>query len=179
MHARTVAAKKTNTRHRKNNNSTKFAEPHGVPKIGAPSFTPLGDKSNVVTTTPSSETKTENPSSSQLNDEAKKAEIPPSSQLDDESLIKKAKATIAAKMTDPNSAEFEKVERAVSKNALDNSIDTVCGYVRDKNSEPKLFLQLPSVLEVPESTETSLSSRSSSASSYNSAHRLVRQDPGA
>jgi hypothetical protein len=55
-------------------------------------------------------------------------------------LIKKAKATIAAKMSDPNSAEFEKVERAVSKNALDNSIDTVCGYVRDKNSEPKLFL---------------------------------------
>jgi hypothetical protein len=75
LHARTVAAKKTNTRHRKNNNSTKFAEPHGVPKIGAPSFTPLGDKSNVVTMTLISETKTENPSSSQLNDEAKKAEI--------------------------------------------------------------------------------------------------------
>ena len=140
LHARTIAAKKTNTRHRKNNSSTKFAEPHGVPKIGAPSFTPLGDKSNVVTTTPSSETKTENPSSSQLNDEAKKTEIPPSSQLDDKSVIKKAKATIAAKMSDPNSVEFEGAERAVSKNALDNSIDTVCGYVRDKNSGPKLFL---------------------------------------
>jgi hypothetical protein len=138
--AQTIAAKKTNTRHRKNNNSTKLSEPHGVPKIVAPSFTALGDKSNVVTTTPSPETKNENPSSSQLNDEVKKTEIPPSSQLDDESVIKKAKATIAAKMSDSNSVEFEGVERAVSKNALDNSIDTVCGYVRDKNSEPKLFL---------------------------------------
>ena len=43
-------------------------------------------------------------------------------------------------MSDPNSVEFEKVERAVRKSAFDNSIDTVCGYVRDKNSEPKLFL---------------------------------------
>jgi hypothetical protein len=32
------------------------------------------------------------------------------------------------------------VERAVSKNAIDNSIDTVCGYVSDKNSGPNLFL---------------------------------------
>jgi hypothetical protein len=41
-----------------------------------------------------------------------------SPQLDDESAIKKAKATIAAKMSAPNSVEFEDVERAVSKNAL-------------------------------------------------------------
>src|SRR6516225_570103 len=52
------------------------------------------------------------PPSSPLNDEAKKTEIPPSSQLNDESVIKKAKATIAAKMSDPNSVEFENIERA-------------------------------------------------------------------
>jgi len=69
---------------------------------------------------------------------AAKTETSP--QLDDESAIKKAKATIAAKMSDPNSVEFEQVERAVSKNALGDSVDTVCGYVRDKNSVRKLFL---------------------------------------
>src|SRR5215469_14272111 len=50
LHARTIAAKKTNTRHRKNN-YIKIAEPR------VPSFTPLHDKSNVVTTIPSSATK--------------------------------------------------------------------------------------------------------------------------
>jgi hypothetical protein len=69
-------------------------------------------------------------------------EIPSSSQLNDDSVIKKAKATIAAKMGDPNSVEFEGWERAARKNALGNSIDTICGFVRDKNSGPKPFLYL-------------------------------------
>ena len=141
LHGPTITAKKTNARHRKNNNS-KIAELHLVPKMGSPSFTPLGDKSDVVTTTPSPATKTDNPPSSQRDDEAKKTEIPPSSQLDDESVMKKAKATIAAKMGDPNSFEFEGWERAARKNALGNSIDTICGFVRDKNSGPKPFLYL-------------------------------------
>ena len=76
LHGRTITAKKTNARHRKNNNSTKIAEPHVVPKMGAPSFTAPDGKSNVVITTPSSATKTENPPSSRLDDEAKKTEIP-------------------------------------------------------------------------------------------------------
>ena len=89
--------------------------------------------------------KTETPPPSQPHDEfvttptvAAKTQTFP--QLDDESAIKKAKAMIAAKMSDPNSVEFEETERAVSKNALGDSIDTVCGYVRDKNSVRKLFL---------------------------------------
>jgi len=181
---RTVAAK---SQHRKNNGSTKIAEPHNAPKMNASSSVRPDDKSNILTTTPTVPTKTEIPRPSQLHDEAKKTEISPSSQfndetkkterpqspqlndeakkteispssqlnkeakkteispsskLDDESVIKKAKATIAAKMSDPNSAEFEKVERAVSKNALDNSIDTICGYVSDKNNGSKLFLYI-------------------------------------
>ena len=143
---RTVAAK---SQHRKNNGSTKIAEPHNAPKMNASSSVRPDDKSNILTTTPSPSSqfndetkKTERPQSPQLNDEAKKTEISPSSKLDDESVIKKAKATIAAKMSDPNSAEFEKVERAVSKNALDNSIDTICGYVSDKNNGSKLFLYI-------------------------------------
>src|SRR5262249_16922472 len=79
------------------NNSIKIAEPRVVPKMGPPSFTPLHDKSNVVTTIPSSATKTENPPFSQLEDEVKRAAIPLSSQIDDESVVKKAKATIAAR----------------------------------------------------------------------------------
>ena len=100
-------------------------------------------------TRPTIAAKTETPSSSQPHDEfvttppvAAKTETPPSPQLDDESVIKKAKATIAAKMNDPNTVEFEHVERAVSKNALGDSVDTVCGYVRDKNSVRKLFLYI-------------------------------------
>jgi len=63
-----------------------------------------------------------------------------SSQPNDESVIKKAKATIAAKMGDPDSVEFEGIERAARKNALGNSIDTICGFVSDKNTGSKPFL---------------------------------------
>jgi hypothetical protein len=122
--------------------STKIAVPPNAPKRDASSFVQPDDKSKILTTTPTVPTKTEIPQPSQLNDEVKKTEIPPSSQLDDESVIKKAKATIAAKMSDSNSVEFEKVERAVSKNVLGNSIDTICGYVSDKNNGSKLFLYI-------------------------------------
>jgi hypothetical protein len=141
---RTVAAK---SRHRKNNDSTRIAKSHIVPKMDASSFIRLHDKSNIGITTPTIAAKTETPPSSQLHDEsvttptiAAKTETPPSSQLDDESVIKKARATIAAKMSDPDSVEFEGIERAARKNALGNSIDTICGFVRDKNSGPKPFL---------------------------------------
>ena len=119
---RTVAAK---SRRRRNNDSTKIAKSHIVPKMDAPSFIRLHDKSNIGITAPTI---------------AAKTETSPSSQLDDESVIKKARATIAAKMSDPDSVEFEGIERAARKNALGNSIDTICGFVRDKNSGPKPFL---------------------------------------
>jgi len=112
---RAVAAK---GRHRKNNDSTKNAKSYIASSFVRPS---LG------TTTPTI---------------AAKTETPPSSQLDDESVIKKAKATIAAKMNDPNSVEFEDMKRAARKNALGNSIDTICGFVREKNGGPKPFLYL-------------------------------------
>jgi spore germination cell wall hydrolase CwlJ-like protein len=133
---RTITVNKTNARHRKNNYSTRITESHNALKMNAASFVRPDDKPNIVTTTPTAATK-EIP-----RDEAAKAEIPPSSQPDDESVIKKAKATIAAKMRDPDSVEFEGMERAARKNALGKSIDTICGFVRDKNSGPKPFLYL-------------------------------------
>ena len=45
-------------------------------------------------------------------------------------------------MNYPDSVEFENMERAARKNALGNSIDTICDFVRDKNSGPKPFLYL-------------------------------------
>jgi hypothetical protein len=140
LHSRTITANKTNARHRKNTNSTRNAEFHVAPKVGASSFIRPDDKPNAVTTTPTAPdelTKTEIP-----HDQATKTEISPSSQLDDQSVIKKAKATIAAKMRDPDSVEFERMERAARKNALGKSIDTICGFVSDKNSGPKPFLYL-------------------------------------
>ena len=120
--------------------------------MDASSFVRPDDKSNIVPTTPTVPTKTEIPPSSQPDDEAKKTEklnhegrrteIPPYSQPDDESVIQKAKATIVAKMSDPNSVEFERIERAARNNTLGNSIEAICGIVRDKNSGPKPFLYL-------------------------------------
>ena len=81
------------------------------------------DKSNVVISAkPNIVTKTETPQSSQPDDKF-------------DPVIKKAMATIAAKMGLENSAsvELSKVKRA-KKNALGKSIDTICGYVRGKNT---------------------------------------------
>jgi hypothetical protein len=107
------------------------------------------DKSNVVINTkPNVVTKAEPPQSAQPDDKSNvvintkpnvvtKAEPPQSAQPDDKSdpVITKAMATIAAKMGLENSAsvELSKVKRA-KKNALGKSTDTICGYVREKNT---------------------------------------------
>ena len=107
------------------------------------------DKSNVVISAkPNIVTKTETPQSSQPDDKSNvvintkpnivtKTETPQSSQPDDkfDPVIKKAMATIAEYMGLENSAsvELSKVKRA-KKNALGKSTDTVCGYVREKNT---------------------------------------------
>jgi hypothetical protein len=49
-------------------------------------------------------------------------------------VIIKAKATIAAKLEDPASAEFGEMNRAIRKNTLGQSIDTICGRVKGKKA---------------------------------------------
>jgi len=73
---------------------------------------------------------------------AAKPETPQTSQFDDQSdaAIKKAKATITAKMGNPASVEFVEIKRAAATNTLGNSNDFVCGFVREKNSGPRPFL---------------------------------------
>jgi hypothetical protein len=94
--------------------------------------------------------KTDASSSSQSDNEittaaiAAKPETPQTSQFDDRSdlAIKKAKATIAAKIGNPASVEFMEIKRAAGTNALGNSSDIICGFVREKNGGPRPFLYL-------------------------------------
>ena len=49
-------------------------------------------------------------------------------------VIIKAKTTIAAKLEDPTSAEFGEMKRAIRKNTLGQSVDTICGRVKGKTA---------------------------------------------
>ena len=49
-------------------------------------------------------------------------------------ILEKAKATVASKMEDPASVEFEDMNRAVRHDTFGQSIDTICGHVRGKNT---------------------------------------------
>ena len=118
-----IAAKKENSQHRrKANTHTKNAKSNIVPKMDAPSSVQPAEKSNTATNAESTiAAKTETPQSSQLDDKS-------------DSVIKKAKATIAAKIENPVSVEFVKMKRADRKDALGNSVDTICGYVSGKTA---------------------------------------------
>jgi hypothetical protein len=72
---------------------------------------------------------------------AAKPETPQVSQSDDQpnSAIKKAKATITAKMGNPASVEFVEIKWAGGA-----SNDIICGFVREKDGGPKPFLYLVS-----------------------------------
>jgi len=58
------------------------------------------------------------------------ASAPPAATPDP--VIVKAKATIAAKLENPASAEFGEMNRAVRKNLLGQAVDTICGRVKGK-----------------------------------------------
>lgn len=49
-----------------------------------------------------------------------------------DSVLKKAKATITAKMENAAAAEFVDAKRAIRKNTLGQPIDTICGHVKGK-----------------------------------------------
>jgi hypothetical protein len=51
-----------------------------------------------------------------------------------EAVLSKAKISVAAKMEDPASAEFTDARRAIRKNTLGRSVDTICGHVRGKKA---------------------------------------------
>jgi hypothetical protein len=49
-----------------------------------------------------------------------------------DAILKKAKATIAAKMEDAAAVDFVDAKRAIRKNTLGQPIDTICGHVKGK-----------------------------------------------
>jgi hypothetical protein len=124
LHGEVIAAKKKEVRHQANTD-TKTARSGILPKTDASSSS---QPDNAITTSSI----------------AVKPEAPQTSQFDDHSdpAIKKAKATIAAKMANPASVEFVEIKRASGANALGNSNDIVCGFVREKNGGPRPFLYL-------------------------------------
>jgi hypothetical protein len=88
--------------------------------------------------------KIQEPASPQLDAKATKenttADAKPAVQISVEStdstdlIIAKAKTTIAAKMESAMAVVFSDMHRALRKNVLDESIDTICGYVNGKNA---------------------------------------------
>jgi hypothetical protein len=67
---------------------------------------------------------------------AAKGEPPSSGQAAETSdpVITKAKTTIAAKLENPASAEFGEMKRAMRKNLLGESVDSICGRVKGKKT---------------------------------------------
>jgi hypothetical protein len=127
-----IGVKKVSLRHRRNaNTQTKIAQSTITAKIETP-LQP--DDKSKAELKKSIATKIETPQSSESDGKstAAKTEPSPSSQLDDESVIKIAKIAIAAKMENPASVVFLEMKRAARKDALGNSIDTICGHVRGK-----------------------------------------------
>ena len=124
LHGEVIAAKKKDVRHQ-TNTDTKTARSDILLKTDASSSS---QPDNAITTSSI----------------AVKPEAPQTSQFDDQSdpAIKKAKATITAKMGNPSSVEFVEIKRASGANALGNSSDVVCGFVREKNGGPRPFLYL-------------------------------------
>lgn len=110
-------------------------------KIETPQLSQSDDKSSAESKN-SVATKVETPQPSQSDGKsnaesniksfAAKTESSQSSQLDDEAVIKKARVAIAAKMDSPVSVVFLDMKRAARKDALGNSVDTICGRVRGK-----------------------------------------------
>jgi hypothetical protein len=81
--------------------------------------------------------------------ETAKAEPSPSPQPAEtaDPILAKAKITIAARLEQPASAEFSDMKRAMRKNTLGQSIDTICGRVKAKkasgeDTEDRPFLYL-------------------------------------
>jgi hypothetical protein len=110
---------------------------------------PASSKTYSATTRvkPTTAAKTEEPSTAHVRDRSHlaakvakssvieaKVEAPasaPPAETSDPVLIK-AKTTIAAKLEDPASAEFSEMKRAIRKNTLGQSVDTICGRVKGK-----------------------------------------------
>ena len=51
-----------------------------------------------------------------------------------DSVSNKARISVAAKLEDPNSAEFREMKRSIRKNTFGRPVDTICGRVKGRNA---------------------------------------------
>jgi hypothetical protein len=65
-------------------------------------------------------------------------------------ILKKAKTTTAAKMEDPASAEFQDMKRAIGKDTMGESVDTICGHVKGKKASGEETGEIPFLYLVKE-----------------------------
>ena len=67
---------------------------------------------------------------------AAKPDVPATGQPADNSdaVLKKARTSVAAKLEDPTSAEFDDMKREMRKNTVGQPVDTICGHVRGKKA---------------------------------------------
>lgn len=108
----------------KTNSATTRVKPTIASKTEEPSTAAVRDSSNLAEKKAKSaaiEAKVEAPVS------GRPAETP-------DPVIIKAKITIAAKLENPASAEFAEMKRAIRKNTLGQSVDTICGRVKGKKA---------------------------------------------
>ena len=108
----------------KTNSATTRVKPTIAAKTEEPSTAAVRDSSHLAEKKAKSaviEAKVEAPAS------GRPAEMP-------DPVIIKAKTTIAAKLENPASAEFGEMKRAIRKNTLGQSVDTICGRVKGKKS---------------------------------------------
>ena len=121
LHSEVIAPKEKQVRYRSRaNTDIKTAKSDIVPESDASSS---AQPDNEITTSAIAAKQTQQ--ASQLNDQQ-------------DSAIKKAKATITAKMGHPASVEFVEIKWAAGTPG--NSGDIICGFVREKNGGTKPFL---------------------------------------
>ena len=91
-------------------------------------------------------------------------------------VIIKAKTTIAAKLEDPTSAEFGEMKRAIRKNTLGKSVDTICGRVKGKKPSGDDTGDRPFLYLVTEDEAYVVDGPANSAAA--SAYRNICSEPG-
>jgi len=143
---KTTAMPKETKPHRSTSVAAKAAKPSSAaatvpkPSSGQPANEGSPEGSPVDEPAPSPNMKPEMRASGQRSKEriavAAKPNVPASERPADSSdpVLKKARTTVAAKLQDQGSAEFEGMKRAMRKNTFGQPVDTICGHVRVKKA---------------------------------------------
>ncbi len=87
-----------------------------------------------ASTEPSDQTGLIGKSATPVISSAPAAPVPSQSAEAPDAVVNKAKATTAAILTDPESAEFDDMKRAIRKDMTGQPVDSICGRVKEKKA---------------------------------------------